>query len=196
MSGNLDLNRLRDTLRSNERTGDVLPERPSQKVLVDREGRVRFGDEVADGARDQYSVVPQNIFAGVLDALFGSSTAGSERHQRDRLTVREYLPSNTREVVQGELPLFMYDVIDEFGELYELAAYFDGDEYQVKLVWPELEEVFSVTEGHVFSDGRLCLRPPGNGMPRLKDAYARSVILVNGLTVLRRGGEFPFPSHA
>lgn len=191
MGRNLDLNRLRDTIRENQRRGETRPDLPSQRILVDREGKVRFGDEVTESARE-LSEVPQQTFGGILDSLFGSSTASADRLARDREVAKRKLPFDTREAVQGCVTTFVYSVTDEFGQRYQLAAYFDGDEYMVKLVYPPLEGEIGVETGHVFHDGTLCLREPFGGMPTLEAAYARSVVLVNGLSVVRRGGQFPF----
>lgn len=194
----IDLNRLRQALNDRSRPGTNHPPRPGAQVFVDREGKVLLGDQLTPGQRAELSEVPKHVFGslrGLLDSLFGDSGAQADRLARDRETVRNRLPRDTREVVLDGVTSWVYWVRDEFGQDYQLAAYYDGDEYQVKLVQPALEGQFGVTTGHIFPNGRLCLRAPANGMPTLDGAFQQSVLLVNGLTALRQTGEFPFPSH-
>lgn len=195
----LDLNRLRETLRESAKEGEIQPLEPRRQVLVTREGQVRFGDEVNEAERRALSEVPQETFGtGVrtlFDALFGDSTASADRLASDRQTVRERLPRETVELRIDGVPTWVLPVRCEFGRRYKLALWFDGSEYQAKLVEPALEGTIDVITGHVFPDGTLCLRSPAGGMPTLEQAFGKSVLLINGLSVLRERGVFPFPSH-
>jgi len=192
----LDLNRLRETLRDNAREGDAHPDEPRRQLLVTREGKLRFGNDVGPFEKRTLSEVPQQTFAAgvrnLLDSLFGRSPASEERLAADRQTARERLPRETVELTIAGTPTWVCPVRCEFGQRYKLAFWFDGSEYQAKLVEPALEGQFDVHTAHVFSDGRLCLRSPTGGMPTLDQAFAKSVLLVNGLTVLRERGVFPF----
>jgi hypothetical protein len=90
----------------------------------------------------------------------------------------------------------------QFHTEYCMAAFFDGREYQVKVMQPDLADLRAdpncarlfddVHEGHVFDDGRLCLAPPANGETTLRAAYAKSVVWANGCSVMRAGHSFPF----
>lgn len=57
----IDLNALRDVVRRNQANQDLNPTEPSRQVVVDKEGNVRFGDQVA--ANERRTEVPQEIFA-------------------------------------------------------------------------------------------------------------------------------------
>lgn len=57
----IDLNRLRETIRQNQTSGNATPSDPGRQVVVDKEGNVRFGDQVSG---DQpVTQVPQETFA-------------------------------------------------------------------------------------------------------------------------------------
>ncbi len=185
---NLDLNHLRQTLRENAQRGDARPDDPRQKIVVGRDGKIRHGDDIGGADRRALSEVPQELFA---DGWFG----GDNRISRDRDVARAKLPAGTREVNVDGTTAFVYSINDEFGETYTLCAYYDGGEYQVKVVSPAIESEYGVGNAHIFGDGRLCLRPPAGGMPSLADAYGRSVLWANGFSILRRTGEFPWPAH-
>ena len=201
----LDLNQLRNTLRENARRGEARPDEPRRKIVVDRDGKIRHGDDVGCRDRRELSEVPQELFAALGDLLRNLfvddrdppslTRYGDHRLDRDRASVRDKLPWGTTEVTVEGTTGFVYDIVDEFGAHYRMVVYFDGSEYQVKVVEPEIEGHYGVTNAHVFGDGRLCLRPPAGGMPTLAEAYAKSVLWATGFTVLRRGGEFPWPSH-
>ena len=202
---NLDLNQLRSTLRENARRGDVRPDEPRRKIVVDRDGKIRHGNEVGLSDGRELSEVPQDLFAGLgsaLRSIFAEdrgtaslSHFGGDRLARDRAVVREKLPWGTTEVAVDGTTGFVYGFTNDFGEFYRMVAYFDGSEYQVKVVEPEIESHYGVGDAHVFSDGRLCLRPPAGGMPTLAEAYAKSVLWADGFTVRRHGNAFPWPSH-
>ena len=57
----IDLNALRDVVRQNQANQQRNPDDPSRQVVVDKEGNVRFGDQVASNERT--TQVPQETFA-------------------------------------------------------------------------------------------------------------------------------------
>jgi hypothetical protein len=57
----IDLNRLRDVVRQNQDSGTARPDDPSRQVVVDREGNVRFGNQVS--ATEPVTQIPQETFA-------------------------------------------------------------------------------------------------------------------------------------
>jgi len=57
----IDLNALRDVVRQNQANQQRNPDDPSRQVVVDKEGNVRFGDQVASNERA--TQVPQETFA-------------------------------------------------------------------------------------------------------------------------------------
>jgi hypothetical protein len=196
----LDLNQLRKTLIKNAQRGDARPAESWRMVVVDRNGKIRRADEVNLSKRRELSVVPQEVFAGIREFVLNSDTPelsdfGGDRLARDRDVVREKLPDGTREITVEGTTGWVYKINDEFNEPYAMMAYFDGSEYQVKVLEPAIEGHYGVTDAHIFSDGRLCLRPPAGGMPTLAEAYAKSVLWANGFTICRRAGHFPWPRH-
>jgi len=208
---NLDLNLLRRTLQENASSGQTHPIEPHRKIVVGRDGKIRHGNELGLADQRELSEVPQDLFAGLVSMLrqrlFGSQAVThvppvapvvrrpGGRLARDRAVVREKLPLGTKEISVAGTMGFVYQITDEFGESYTMVIYFDGSEYQVKVVAPEIEGHYGVAAAHVFSDGRLCLRPPAGGMPTLAEAYAKSVLWATGFTVFRRKKVFPWPSH-
>jgi hypothetical protein len=196
----LDLNQLRKTLIKNVQRGDARPAEIRTMVVVDRNGKIRCADEVNLNERRELSVVPQEVFAGIREFALNSDTPelsdfGGDRLARDRAVVRDKLPEGTREIWVDGTTGWAYEINDEFNEPYVMMAYFDGSEYQVKVLEPAIEAHYGVKEAHIFSDGRLCLRPPAGGMPTLAEAYAKSVLWATGFTVCRRAGHFPWPCH-
>lgn len=63
----IDLNALRDVVRQNQASQDTNPNEPSRQVVVDKEGNVRFGDQVA--ANERRTQVPQEVFAAAHRAF-------------------------------------------------------------------------------------------------------------------------------
>lgn len=57
----IDLNALRDVVRQNQVNQQRNPDDPSRQVVVDKEGNVRFGNQVAGNERA--TQVPQETFA-------------------------------------------------------------------------------------------------------------------------------------
>jgi hypothetical protein len=173
-----DLNRLRDLVRQNQTSGNVRPKDPNLQVSTDREGNLHVGRvETGQGV----SKVPQEVFA--------------DRLSQDRQTVREKLPTNTMEVTTEDGTTgFLYSFDTSYGHTYKLFAYFDGNNYQVKVLEPELEKHWQTPHtGHLFSNGKICFGSGyGSGMPNLEDAFAKSVLWANGMSVALVTGKFPF----
>lgn len=175
-----DLNRLRDLVRQNQRTGDVRPNDPNKQVTVDREGNLHVGN--APGGQPT-SKVPQEVFA--------------DRLAEDRTIARRKMPTNTVEITTAEgVTGFLYSVASELRDTYKMFAYFDGAFYQVKVLEPALEERWhSPHTGHLWKDGRICFGQAfGSGMPTLEDAFAKSCLWANGMSVALRdpNNKFPF----
>lgn len=57
----IDLNALRDVVRQNQANQDQHPQDPARQVVVDKEGNVRFGNQVSGNERA--TRVPQETFA-------------------------------------------------------------------------------------------------------------------------------------
>ena len=136
-------------------------------------------------------------FASAFGRVPESSSAAVQRvdvgrHERDAQVVATYLPPGTAgQVVEG-IEYWVFDIKCELGNPYSMAAYFDGREYQVKVLHPDVTGKYSVHDGHLFSDGRICLNPPANGAESLQDAYAKAVVWASGFSVMRHTGQFPF----
>lgn len=83
-----------------------------------------------------------------------------------------------------------------------MSAYFDGQEYQVRVLSPRIPEDVGLTpdqlgihECHLFPNGRICLNPPSNGALTLQDAFSKSVIWATGFTTYCEIGQFPFSKN-
>lgn len=61
----IDLNRLRQVVRENQSSGVARPDDPARQVVVDREGNVRFGNEVS--ASEPTTQIPQETFAAIAN---------------------------------------------------------------------------------------------------------------------------------
>ncbi len=63
---NVDLNKLCDKMHEAQQTGDTDPTAKSKQVHVDRDGSVKFGDEVSPAETRHLSRVQQDTFADRL----------------------------------------------------------------------------------------------------------------------------------
>lgn len=117
------------------------------------------------------------------------------RRKRDRDIARQYLPESTVEGMVDGTTYWTYEVRCQFRNRYLMAAYFDGREYQVRVLEPEIVGKYSVLISHVNPNGRLCLSAPNNGAESLQEAFSRSVIWATGFSILSETGEFPFSIH-
>lgn len=128
-----------------------------------------------------------------------SAALPSERLDRDRAVAKEKLPSDTRESAINGTTYWTYSVTCKLGRKYTMTLYFDGSEYQVRVLSPKIpSEVglkasdINIHKCHYFADGRLCLDPPGNGAKSLEDAYAKSVVWATGFSIYAATGKFEF----
>ena len=184
MSGNVDLNRLREMVIQNQQTNNERPSEQNKKVFVDRDGNIREGRNTSSNEAG-LSEVPQATFA-------------SSRLVEETNYARSHMPRNTRKFVTDEgVTGWVYEFDSEFKDNYCMFAYFDGSYYQVLVIQPKVEGKWnSAHTGHIFSDGRICFGSNYNsGMPTLKDAYAKSVLWANGLSVATRTDFFPFSAN-
>jgi hypothetical protein len=183
MSQNVDLNALRARIIGNQDSDDTRPSAREKAVVVDSEGRITLGDQ--PGRRNgPETFIPQETFADSV--------------KNDRAIVERYMPSNTREFRADEgVTGFVYSFYTELADRFTLFAFFDGANYQVQVVAPEIEDYFKDPHtGHLFSDGRICFGASYScGMPTLRDAYAKSVLWANGMSVALKTGQFPFSNN-
>lgn len=111
---------------------------------------------------------------------------------RDDASVAQSLPSATRRLTVDGVRGWLYPVVTEGGDVYQLFLWFDGSSYQVKVVAPDVEGHDPHT-CHLFPQGRLCLgADETGGETTLEGAYARSVLWAHGFSQYRRTGRFPF----
>ncbi len=180
-----DLNKIAATVRANQARNVADPQAPSQQLYVDNYGNIYFGDQLgqASAAGRRLSKVTQETFYG--DWL----------QDRDLAEVRSTLPPGTTWASDGEVGGWLYTVVNEFGDLYDLFLWWEpaSGTYKVSLVSPRLGGEVGVHDCHLYSDGTLCLkREGGSGYPALADAYARSVLWTRGASYFRRGYGFQF----
>ncbi|MDJ0385858.1 hypothetical protein [Streptomyces sp. G-G2] len=182
MADMYDLNAIRDSFfasQSKTATG-------TQEVYVDREGKVRLG---TGGENDApLSRVPQSTFA----AMSATNTA---RLERERRVVEAKFPADTYYESTPGAEGWVYTITTTFENTYEMCARFDGVEYQVRLLKPDLETLPSHDQHgfHLYHSGVICLSErPGSGQPTLQEAYARSATWALGVDFVRMGRPFPF----
>ena len=180
---NVDLNQVRNlVLRSQDREQN-LPARQADKILVDQQGKIRRGADVAPGEERNLSEVHQGVFAtGLLGRVV------------DAQTVARKFPAGTRELKVGGVRGWLYNLVSELGDRYTLFAYHDGQQYQVKVVAPEVEGRYGMHDAHLYPDGRICFGPTV-GLPSLELAYAKSALWATGFSYVLRGNVFPFSKN-
>ena len=179
--GQVDLDRLRTTLRTSRANDDLQPPTRARQIFVDSEGRIWLGDEMSL-SDEPVSEVHQATFANL-----------TMRQERDRIVVETKLPKNTNFVKVGRTGGWHYAIRTELGDAFQLFAYWEGDSYQVKVVKPAVEGLGDPHKCHLFADGSICFgKEHRAGMPTLEAAYAKSVLWANGYSVFHRTGKFPF----
>ena len=179
MGNQVDLNKLREMIEDNRQQGELMPVQPSKQVVV-HDGRIKNGNELAPGEERQAAVIHQATFAAL-----------SGRHARDQQTVNLKLPRSTRFLEVSGVGGWLFSIVNEFKQPFQMFLYFDGSLYQTKVVSPEVEGKYNPHNGHLFSDGRICYGDSA-GQASLEAAYAKSVLWANGFTVFQRTGTFPF----
>jgi len=183
MTQGVDLNELRTRVLQNQRRGQELPQVVQEKVLVTRQGKIVMGQE--PGAGRELAEVHQGVFADL-----------AERLRQDQRVAARKLPRDARYDIVDGFHGWWYDVVSELGDHYTLFLYFDGSQYMVKVVVPEVEGRYSPHDGHLYGDGRICFGNDG-GMPTLESAFAKSVLWANGFSLYEaakaESHPIPFP---
>ena len=169
MTQQVDLNQLRTVVLNDQQNNN------SGNVYTDQEGNIILNP--LPSQQLNLSKIPGKVFAASLT--------------RDRQTVSQKLPNNTRELSHNGVTGWLYQITSQLGDDYTLFAYNDGSQYQVLVVFPEVAGHYNVHDAHLFSDGRICLQD-GGGMPTLESAYAKSVLWASGFSIFARTRQFPF----
>lgn len=174
MTRQVDLNEVRNRVMNNRQQGVDLPRSPRRAVYVDNGGNIVTDPE--SGQQRNLSQVPQKVFAASL--------------MQDRQVVAHKLPPNAQEMNISGVTGWVYEITSELGDNYTMFIFNDGSLYQVMVLFPEVAGRYSVTEGHLYSDGRICLNEE-HGYRSLEQAYAKSVLWATGFSVYTRTGNFP-----
>ncbi len=177
----IDLNRLRETLLTNQANGEKNPNNPSKAIVVDKNGNIEFANNLRPGEERERAVVQQDVFHARFDD--------------EQRTVNQFLPTNTRYRTVDGVSGWHYSFSCEFSTHYEMFAYFDGSYYQVLVLSPEVEERFqSAHTGHIYKNGNICFGAEyDSGRPSLKEAYAKSVLWATGFSAMLHSGNATFP---
>jgi hypothetical protein len=108
------------------------------------------------------------------------------RLEQELKDAKQYMPANT---VFYETPTgtkgWLYTITCELGNQYTLFLYYDGGNYQVLVIDPEIEHKYkSVHTGHLFSSSRICLNVDvhNSGAGSLREAYSKSVLWATGFS--------------
>lgn len=175
MTRQVDLNEIRNRVMTNRQQDIDLPSSPASAVYVDNNGTILTQPQ--PGQQRQLSRVPQKTFAANLTL--------------DRQIVAQKLPSSAQEMNVSGVTGWVYDITSELGDTYTMFIFNDGSLYQVMVLFPEVAGRYSPNEGHLFSNGCICLNEE-HGYPTLELAYAKSVLWATGFSVYVRTGQFPF----
>lgn len=177
-----DLNRLRDIILEQQRRKEPYSPDPERQITVKPTGEIQVGPTEQS---DPVSRVHMGTFAGL-----------DQRTRRDMETAGRKLPPGTVFINEPEVRGWSYTVDTDFGETYTLFAYFDGVNYQVRLVSPPLEGRYNPHGAHLYPDGRLCLsQDRGSGQPSLEEAFSKSVLWAEGMGFVKAGHPFPFSQN-
>jgi hypothetical protein len=168
----IDLNALRNDVQQSQVRGDTTP----GDLRVTRDGRI-----TRDGQDNMAARLSKETFAAM------PSPAIEARVARTRLPVGTYPHS------VGGTTGWVYTFHNEFRDQYTFFTYYSTQhqEYRTMLVAPNLNGLFGEHQAHLYQDGTVCLSP-NVGVATLDGSYARAVLWSNGVSVVRRGGEFPF----
>ncbi len=175
MTRPVDLNEVRNRVMANRNNNTDFPSSPERMVFVDSEGNILT--QTQPGQDRNLSQVPQKTFAANLTL--------------DRRVVAQKLPSDAREMTVSGVTGWLYDITSEMGDRYTMFIFHDGSLYQVMVLFPEVAGHYSPTEGHLFSNGCICLNAE-HGYSTLEQAYAKSVLWATGFSIYLRTGQFPF----
>ena len=181
----VDLNKLRDTILSSQRTGAALPAQTSRKVYATRDGKIVQGDDAQESTEQPLSEVHQGTFAAHTYSTY------------DREVVAMRLPDNARHAVVDGTAGWFYDFTNDLGDSYCMFVFFDEDSatYMVQVVFPEVAGKYGIHDGHLFNDGCICFGDSAPGMSSLDEAYGKSVLWSDGFSAFRRTGLFPFSKN-
>ncbi len=173
-SDEIDLNQLRTEVLSQQRRKST----ENTGISVTSEGRIV---NTEDGGARVLSDLTTETFAASPNALW------------DNYTTSRSMPSNTRSVQVGDRQGWTYSVVNEFDDCYQFFAYWSDNnrDYRVMLISPNLEGQYGSHQAHLYTNGLCCLTPT-IGTSSLELAFTRSVLWCNGVSVVRRGGTFPF----
>lgn len=115
----------------------------------------------------------------------------SARSDAESAVVAARFPVGTQPLVVGNYRGWLYPVVNELGQPFELFIFFDGSVYRVMVVAPPLEGRHDVSRCHLYSDGSICLDHQV-GLPSFEQAYAKSVLWCTGFGLFEVTGTFPF----
>lgn len=168
----IDLNALRNDVHQSQMRGETTP----GDLRVTQDGRI-----VRDGRDDMAARLSKETFAML------PSVAAEAR------VARTQLPVGTYQQTVGRTTGWVYTFFNEFADQYTFFTYYSTQhqQYRTMLVAPNLNGLFGEHQAHLYSDGTVCLSP-NVGVATLDGSYARAVLWSNGVSVVRRGGEFPF----
>lgn len=196
-----DLNAIAAQIRQSQKNSTSRTN--GRELVVDNRGQVNFRD-AADKDRP-LTVLSQETFASsMLSRLTGSGMTRSQKSARlpnsieqrrraEEEAVTKALPAGTYPASDGQFSGWVYEVTNEFSDLYRFFVYFDPAAalYRVALMYPQLAGQLGSHDAHLFSDGRVCLNDQ-SGCKDIASAYARSALWCRGVSMVRRGHNFQF----
>lgn len=179
-SQQVSLDRLREVILENQAKGKTNPTVPAERVVV-KDGRINLASNLRPDEQREAIQIQQDVFHARLE-------------EEQRAVVR-FFPRDTALADVDGIKGWSYSVVCEFGQRYEMFAYFDGTYYQVAVLTPEIEKRFqSPHTGHIFSSGNICFGTSfNNGRPTIEEAYAKSILWANGFSSMLVAHDETFP---
>lgn len=181
-----DYNSIIETIRQAQDEGEAMPGKDKPRIEVDSNAGIRVSD--AASTDPAISQVQHGTFAAAVSAQRRA------RYERDLRVARQKLPPGTYYVDTPGADGWYYRIVTrDLQNEYFFCAAFDGTDYKVRLMEPELEKKYAGHSGHLFSGGKVCLTPnAGAGQPTLELAYSKSVLWAYGMDLVQNGHPFPF----
>lgn len=108
--------------------------------------------------------------------------------------IRKMFPHGTHKIEIQGVSGWVYEIFDTYGAKYTLFLFHDGTQYQVKVVFPEVERHFDRRSILLSDEGALYPGLQSNssrepGFSNVLDAFRESVLWVNRFGFHKRAHE-------
>ena len=141
MSHSIDLNHIRSLVHANQREGNTDPTAAKATIVVDRDARIRSGDDLRPGEQKQVSRVQQDTFHGTIPQSFSESVRHAAASLGGEVTACERRVWNDAMLLAADLGLpgalsLLILATDHFPSIPPLVFVTEGDETcQLQIEW-------------------------------------------------------------